>query len=536
MKPGLESSKSIEWLLAALVAGVACVVYGWIAAGGIGTVGFSDSADYLLFADYYRGEYFARTQTSQAVEHYRTTRFPPLFPLLLAAFGGGADAVERAQWVSFASVIAMLALLWAWLRRQTRTPWATGAITLMVVLTPGLFLLVLSPVSEPIAMALMWLVFLLASRTERSTQLILLLAAIAGLSTLARSINVALVAAIPIWLALHRIPMRVGIGATACACIPFLAWLVHRRSMPDAQSYFDAIEPQHLIAQLGGWPEMLYAQPWTVFRGLARNLDHDPGGVALALASIVLVFALIGWWRRLRARELDAVFLLLYVGVILAWPYPREAPRFVTFVLPLLYFHAWLGLRACASSQIAERGARLAATAALTMVFAIGSGPSILHFIDLATQRLDPELRPEMRTQLYFHTPDRSAAARAAEANARLRFAAREVVRRVPPGNCVYATLPYVLRMQGEIRVLRYPWSFVDGVSVEEQLRRCDYFFVAGMKGDVTGHRPFHPSAQLQGWTSPVLVAEMGKGRVVAALLVRSDSSAGRPQVSENDR
>jgi hypothetical protein len=525
MNPTPRSSRPAEWMLASVVAILALLVYGWVAAEGMGTIGFSDSADYLFFADYYRGVFAGRAQTLEAIEFYRSTRFPPLFPLVLAALGGGTEALERAQLICCASALGMLVVLWVWMRTETRSAVATATITALVALSPGLFLLVLNPVSEPMAMAMTWVVFMLASRSDRPTRLILLMGLVAGLSTLARSINIALVVAIPVWLLLQRAPARQLLGGTFCALLPFLAWLGYRRSIPEAQSYLDGLDSAYLISELGGWPDMLYLQPWTLLRGLAKNLDHDPGPLALSIATLILVLAAIGWWKRARARELDAVFLVLYVGVILVWPFPREAPRFMTFVLPLLYFYAWLGIRTCLWRRDADRDTRLVAAGALTVVVFAGSIATIAHFVDLATQQLEPELRREMRTQLYFHAADRATGARAAEGNTRVRFAAREVLRQVPKDDCVYASLPYVIQVHGPIRVLRYPWSFVEGISVKDQLPFCNYFFVAGIDGVVPGHGPFYPSEQLKDWTSPVLVAEIGDDQIVAALLVRSDAT-----------
>lgn len=512
----------LAWVLGACVLGVALVVYGWVAAEGMGTIGFSDSAEYLFFADFYRGAFFGAAPTPDAIEFYRTTRFPPLFPLLLAAFGGGSDALERAQLVSCFSVLAMLAVLWAWLRLEIRHSPTIATITLVTAISPGLFLLVLNPVSEPLAMGMTWLVFALAAKDDPTRRLLLLLAFVAGLSTLARSINIALVAAIPVWLWLQRASLSRNAAATAVALLPFLAWLGYRRSLPGTESYLHVFDLNYMIDELGGWPELLYLQPLALLRGLAKNFDHDPGGVAYGVATLVLVFAALGWWQRARVRALDAVFLFFYFGVILVWPYPREAPRFLTFILPLLYFYTWLGIMASVHRWSEERSRTRIATTALGALFAIGSVATIWHFVDLATLRLEPELRREMRTQLFFHTPDRNAAARAAEASTRMRFAAREVLNEVPDDDCVYASLPSVIKIHGSIRVLRYPWRFVDGIPIERQLAQCNYFFVAGMEGVVPGHRPFYPSEQLKGWTHPVLLAELGENHLVAALLIRS--------------
>jgi hypothetical protein len=510
----------LEWSAIGLLALPVLVIYGWIAANP-GSIGFSDSADYLFFADFYLNQFAGNTRF-HLLEFYRSTRFPPLYPFVLAVFGGGSETLQRVHIVSFVILVGMLALLWAWIRRETRNPALSLSITALVALSPGLFLLALNPVSEPMAMALTWLAFLLAAHGNPAARPYLVIGLIAGLSTLVRSINIALVLAIPVWLLLQRASIGKWLAGTATAFLPFVAWLGYRRAIPDADSYLDGLKLDYIVKELGGWPELLYVHPWTLIKGFAKNLDHSPDALSISASVVILVLAAIGWWSRARMKTLDAIFTAFYIAIILVWPFPSEAARFMTFLFPVMLLYAGLTLVRITGSASPERG-RLAAPLLLASIVALACASSWMHFISLATQELDPELSGEKRTQMYFHTGDRAAGARAAEANVRVRYAAREAVRRIPPGDCVYATLPYLLKLQGPVRAYSYPKRLVDDAPARDQLSLCNYFFIVGVHGIEPTHPPFFPAQALEDWTEPLIVAEYDSNLLLAALLVPTE-------------
>ena len=523
----------------ALIAAIASCIYGWIAIGGLGIIGFSDSADYLFYADFYRG-HFASNVSAEAVEFYRTTRFPPLLPFLLAIAGGGTDALDRAQWTACAITLCMFPMVWLWARRETQHAAAAAIITLLVAISPGLFLLTLNPVSEPLAMGLTCLALFLAAKTKPSADTYLLVALVAGISTLARSANIALIVAIPIWLYLQRIHRRQATIATAVAFAPFVAWLLYRKTVPGADYYSSGLTLGGAAERLGGWPDLIYLQPWRLITGVAKNLDNTPGVVSFALVIVLLVCAAIGWLRRLRAGRLDAIFVALYVALILVWPYPREATRFMTFLLPFLFLYAFEGIRRAMSRVPAFRSNDVAASSALFFVFVVVSAATIFRFVELATQPVDPELRGEQREQMYFAGADRATALRTAESSARVRLIARETGRIVPNEDCVYTNLPYVLQIHGGVKAVLFPTKLIPNVDPAAQLARCDYFFVAGLDNRVAMQGPFHLLDELRGWTSTLLVSETrnnDRDVMVAALLKRDEGPASRlPLSSEAPR
>jgi hypothetical protein len=512
-----------DWLLLAAALAVALLVYGWVAFGNRTMTGFSDAIDYLFMADFYRAT-FAGVPDPLAVEHYRTTRFPPLFPLLLAAFGGGSAHTHPAEFVTGATVVLAVVVIWLWARRETHDPWLALLVALATCLNPALFLLALTPASEPLAMAATWTAFLLAASQPHSRSRLLALAAVIGVSTLVRSANIALTAAFLVWLAMRRVPLRSSLLPGLVSTVPFLAWAVYRGTLPGAQTYLGVFAATDYVQQLGGWPDLLWLQPWHLFEAWAQSWNPLARQLHYVPAALLLVFLLPGLAERLRAQRLDAWFFLAYVGMILVWPYPSDARRFTLFVLPLMVLYAIQGaVRVMQRWAPRLRPAAAGGVVALLLFFAAGS--TLAHFVRLAAIPVDPELEGDKREEAYFAAPDAAAAARSLERNARARLTAAEAGAIAGPAECVYATMPQLLRLHGRVRSVRYPDDIADAAAAQAQLSACRYYFVADLNFHGSRQPPFYPMEQLRGWTSIVLQSRMRVGeanRLVAALFERT--------------
>jgi hypothetical protein len=524
-----------EILALVVLTAVGLLVHGWIAAVDMGIIGFSDTVDYLYLTDFYRGQ-FAGQVDAHAAEYYRITRLPPLYPLMLAALGAGTHDLHWTQVVASALTLAMFAPMWWWLRLETGSRSIAATTTALVLISPGLFLLSLKPASEPLAMAMTWVAFMLAANPRKGSDGHLLLALVIGLSALVRSANIALVAALPVWLYLQRSDRTSWIKPSLVAIVPVAAWMVYRRSFAEAESYLAAMSVQNVVAQLGGWPDLLYLHPWTLFLGLVKNFDPTPGTLSIVTVAILSALAALGGWSRLRSGRLDAIFVVFYLGLVLVWPYPAEAARFMTFVLPIFLLHAALGLRQLLERTRGTGGSGAPASIAISSLALVASIATLQHFAGLAMVGVDPELRPEQREQLYFLAPDRATAVATADASARVRLAAAEAARSLPPGACVYSTLPHLFVLRAPVRTVRYPRSLAANVAPQEQLSDCDYFFVAAFSGNVPGESAFHLADALVGWTEPVLVAQVeldGKPFTLAALMARIAPEATHEPATE---
>src|SRR5436190_7788089 len=146
---------STAWVLFLAAAAIALAASAWIAHAHGSYGDFSDPYEYLVFADYYRGALVGHYE-QWLTWYYRQSRYPPLYPLLLALAGGGTTAVERSVVVTQAMVLLGTLAVGCYVARAFSDARQGAWLLLAVVLVPGLFLLYQDPVSEPLFVALFY--------------------------------------------------------------------------------------------------------------------------------------------------------------------------------------------------------------------------------------------------------------------------------------------------------------------------------------------------------------------------------------------
>ena len=102
------------------------------------------------------------------------------------------------------------------------------------------------------------------------------------------------------------------------------------------------------------------------------------------MAGLLLLFTLIPGWNH-RRHEAWAIYLLLYIAILLVWTYP-PVPRFFVPVLPLILLAMWEGFR---SMRPSARMIRVSAmiTGVIVVVSAVAGG-----YIRLANAHVKPSL------------------------------------------------------------------------------------------------------------------------------------------------
>lgn len=512
------------WLLLALLFGG--LAYGWIAAWAGNSSGFSDAIDYLFMADFYH-EWLQGEPSKAAIEHYRSTRFPPAFPFLLALAGGGSANISQAILVSCIIAITTAACFGIWARAELRENKLTAWMALMLLWYPAYFLLNLNVVSEPMAMLMLCLIFILAG-LHASPSITLTIALLIGLSPLVRTATLPLLPAFAIWLGWRRqITLGWKILAVVISTVPFLLWSMYRRAL-GADSYTDSLRPARILETMGGWPDALWVLPQRFFSGLAGNWESAQSAFAFA-ATLLLMMAFAGLVLRLRRNALDAWFLIGYIVMIMIWPYPDETSRFLVVVYPILLLHAvvaanWLDGRMHAR----WRTPRHLILKILVLSITLASAAAMLRFADRAAVPMDAALLSDKRESYFFRAKTDAGAQAAAEVVGRARLLAAESARVVPEPACIYTDFPQFVALYSGRHAVPFPAKLGDPERAQRLLRKCDYFLLAGFSGAQTRRGKLYPHRALQGWTRPVLISTMlhaGKVNTAAVLLERKSAT-----------
>lgn len=281
------------------------------------------------------------------------TKFPPLFPALLAAW----SLVSLASaWLKALPVACSAAWLWVtW--RLLRTMGASGGgAALIVALTaaaPRVIANGANLFAEPLFALLVsaCLMFLLDGSPA-------LAGVCAGLATLTRLEGIPLVVACVITLVARR-RFRDAVLFTAPAIIviaPWFGWaLAHGARDPgsgiDAYSgsnIFTALEPGDKLIVLLRNVQLLFQSPFAALSGIETP-------VAAGITAVLLAICVIR-----RRHLLPDLFVLLYALMLIVWTRPPERP--IAPLLPLVLWMIW---------RVAAGAPRREPIAALVVLLAI---------------------------------------------------------------------------------------------------------------------------------------------------------------------
>ncbi|MBT6278432.1 MAG: hypothetical protein HOI95_30390, partial [Chromatiales bacterium] len=310
--------------------------------GAVGIV--ADDSVYLLMTDLF-SPYFPEL-SARANFIANISRYPPLYPAFMALLGASSETVGVAH-LATASCLALS--VWAyfyWLKFETEHWLHRLVLAALFALLPATFLYALELWSEHLYLLISLLVLATAARARQDElRWWLMAAALVGLAALTRTVGVALVAALAIYVFINKPPRRWLIIAVAFAVplILFLLGLLDRKSDDYAEQLSAGYSKVDLFASLQFVLSTNLSAMWT---GWAETFAFVPTRSALPVVSLLLALAVFGLLVRLRKTQLDAFYVVIYLGIIALWPAePVHSKRFLFVLQPIILFYVWTGIR-----------------------------------------------------------------------------------------------------------------------------------------------------------------------------------------------
>jgi hypothetical protein len=492
---------------------------------------FSDTVAYLVLADFFAA-HAAGGHDPVLSAAFATTRFPPLYPVLLAAAGAGLDDPGPAVLLCSACVAAMVGGFVAWQWREGYA-WPAAALLPVACCAPGVVDWLLTAPSEPLFVALLLAALALAPRQNAVEASLLPLALLVGVLPLARSAGWAVVAGLIAWMVLQPERSRTARALSAIvSLLPGLAWTAYRWLEPVQNAYVGALDRFPGLDEPAAWIEYLSVQlaaAWLAFRHWFGAADAAVATVGVAaLAGLALAGVAVG----LRAPRLEAWILVFYLPLILAWPYPDEMPRLLGVAMPLLAVSMW---HAVARSMPRQAGAGAPIAAALVLgVLALALALPRWHAIHArASADVDPALADAQRSLAYFGASSDAQALAGLELIAHARGLIRAIPEAIPAGACVYTVLPAFAQFElgRRVEIVDLPEIHAAAPDVAARLERCDYVLGVFLEAPQRSAPALYPLSLLAGRALPVLVADVDTafGRITAAALVRVEREADGP-------
>jgi hypothetical protein len=263
------------------------------------------------------------------------TRFPPLFPAILAL---ATLVSQQPQWLKLLPLVCTAG--WLTLTRKLLLKMGAsgnGALLLvgLTAASPAVISLSTSLMAETL-FALLMTAALITLLDERA----FLAGFFAGLATLARIAGVPLiVACILILVARRRLRSAVVFAAVAMVIVaPWLGWsLAHASNTYLASNILTALPASEKLVVLGHNFVSLLVSPLALLAGFRSNF-------AIGFTVVALVWSLV-----VRRQLVPDLFVAFYCLMLLCWTWPPE--RFVAPILPLILWIVWRVLRLAAPRE-----------------------------------------------------------------------------------------------------------------------------------------------------------------------------------------
>lgn len=458
----------------------------WSATGEIGFLG-GDGPNYLMLADHLR-VFGRKDPVYDAIGS--VSRFPPVYSALLGLFGVSTH-LAAAHLLTVACLFVAWFALQGWLRGEGYGSSQVLLQLVVLVLLPETLREALAIQSEFLYLALSLLVLgLLGSQpaAHRPTRLYAA-AALVATAILTREVGLSLL--VPLAVASLRVSRIATVKALAIAILPVAAWHQFHHASVDYGRILGAVYGSDwktaLLQQLAEELPALrsgFAGNFTLFEGFGPLTDLLGGLCLLATAC-----------RALR-RNLAALYVLANLAILMVWPYPEEARRFVWVLIPLLLAQPPLLLaewrREPPTGRIPRSLCFFMALAVLTMAV-----PSAAFMVKARREAATAGV-PGAAGYHVWYVPDRSDAAYGVGFESTIVQALADVQAIVPPADCIMAARPDIVSYFTHRRSYFLPLESVPDAAFMPMLHEqgCHYVFAYGV-GDARYETSMYPSARI---------------------------------------
>ena len=437
-----------------------------------------DSAGYMLAAQYYS----PYQPTSPVIEEYSNNIiYPPLFPWLLAILTGGTN-ILAAHLMVIGFLLAALFTLYHWIRAESFSPHLAAGITLLFAAMPSTRLISLSIWTENIYLFFSLLSLYAISQTRRNSpgKFWWMAVAAVALSTMVRVAALPLLAAFAAYLVIKR--PRHWMWISLSASFPMVLWsILGSRGQTGVAGYLDVWKDRYTADSMSFlWNKIieqfqLLHQSW-----VSGWLTGSQSESFILIVQIFGLLCIIGWLIRLKRLHFDAIYVLLYLIVVLAWHSSGEVLRYAYVLYPILITYGFVCLRQVIEYARASPNIRnFTPSVVCTLLIVILTPPLIID-----AQRFKAELPEDVRnvrqTEFWYSRDDRLKALYNIYGQARLFEHFKTIRELVPESECIFTIKPAIVTYYTGRSSYVPPRASISEQEFQAGLNRCRYIYSVG--------------------------------------------------------
>ncbi len=448
---------------------LAIFYYAWTWSHELSDFG-GDNAVYLLTAQHYS----PWSSRSEIAEFFSSrSQFPPLYPFVLGLFDGGHNLLI-AHILTTSFFLFFLLVFYHWQLSQGLSSIHAALVALLFALLPGTLTWSLSILSESTYMFLSCLVLLAVSKAETSadnkwywTAAIFIAAA-----CMTRTIGIALLAAFSLHLLTTRPPR--WLFMIMAAAFPNMVWAMFAGQ--DDGNYLVSLIKHYQTSFYFALTLTIESTSAALRDGWVQNIAGSQSGKIPLL--VIAAICLMGMVHRVYTRKLDGVYVAFYLLIILLWPHPPHAQRFIYVITPILIVQGWLFINHSLRLFPAIKTNKYLFALYYCSLLIVAM-PVILHIFGRYTEPV-PEEYVEFSHSAHWYIPDRKFALRNTMFRKSISGSMRELTKTVSADDCVYSIQPSIVSYYSGRLSKTVPRANVDDDAFFKALSEspCRYFYM----------------------------------------------------------
>ena len=487
-----------------------------------------DHAVYLLAADYLSPFNGRGHDVIRAVMPYAF--FPPLYPLVLGITGGTSAHVEIAHVVTVSFLIGALVCYFLWAQRETQSSYQAFFLMTVFAFLPTTFFQSFGILSENLYLLLSLMAVGLLARPDIPLSRLYAISVVIGLAAVTRTVGVTLIVAFAIYLLLHRRDRWMPL--TAVSLVPVVSWSLLKSWLGYTGGYLwilDSVVQETPLSDL--LLKQIIMESHGLWAGWITSFDPAPSVVTLVVGSAIGAICLAGTLHRIYLRQFDGIYLILYFGILLLWPFsqPEDARRFLYVVLPILLLHG-LKFTCRRMRRFSLLKPAIYGYAYLLMItfIVLPAAGLIYHRLAMAAD----DANKEYANSLYWYSgQDLNRVRLKIKAYDKLALSWRRISKTVPESECVYSVDPTWFMLYADRPSYSIPRASTKDEFVKAA-KDCRYFYIASYA------RPpyplFYPRDYIMEKGQTVLIDRMEEtgDEPILGMLVKmpgNDDSPGKP-------
>ncbi len=451
----------------------AVVFFSWLSVrpGFIGNI--SDSAFYLTVADYFSPYWSAAPGLGASLFH--DFSFPPLYPLLLAAGGGGSEHPGLSYLATSCMMAFAVGAVYLWFRTERLSRAQASGLTAVYALLPATLLSAMAIQSESLYVAFVFTGLALWRARDTKAPLAPLAAVCIGMSALARTVGLTAIGALLIsWFIARPASRHWSIPVLAVA--PYAAWVVVRYSNGMQPSYIDSVLRESVTATLVSLMNQGTINVPAMWFGIVHSVDLTGSPFTTVASAAFLALAVLGMAPRLRRLEIDSLYVLFYLVIMMVWPYPDHMRRFLQVLFPLLLFYSFSGVRH-AMQPLAPSLSRTAGNAYI-VILAVVIAPTTVLMAQQIAQAEGKDAENFVRSPQWYRYDSPFKAREVMDRVTQILDGMRGIDERLPPDACVSSAAYAYIPLYGHRRSRRVAGESDGDDQLFSQLRGCPYVFM----------------------------------------------------------